>query len=55
MVLQGDGETFEFPDIFKENKTESEKQVQEFKAQNRKDLEVSNKYWDRLSLPLWFR
>ncbi|PVD28015.1 hypothetical protein C0Q70_10595 [Pomacea canaliculata] len=54
-VQLGDGVTFEFPEIFKEIKSPAEKQVAEIKQLNRADMENEQKYWDKLSVPVWFR
>ncbi|KAK7108759.1 large ribosomal subunit protein uL23m-like [Littorina saxatilis] len=54
-VQLADGESFEFPDLFEENKPATEKQAKEVKKQERTGLEDQRKHWDRLTIPTWFR
>lgn len=54
-LLQGDGHTFEFPDLFVDAKPPTEKEVDEFKKTKRDQQVAERKYWDRASLPPWFR
>ena len=53
--FQGDGVTFDFPDLFQENKPATEKQLKDLKRQERQSLEQERKDWDRLAIPTWFR
>ncbi|XP_071114150.1 large ribosomal subunit protein uL23m-like [Haliotis cracherodii] len=54
-VQLGDGYTFEFPDLFVDAKPPTEKEVDEFKKTKRDQQVAERKYWDRASLPPWFR
>ena len=48
-------ETFEFPDIFKDNKTEQDKMIQEYKEMEEKSIKDQHENWQREDLPGWFK
>ncbi|XP_041354669.1 39S ribosomal protein L23, mitochondrial-like isoform X2 [Gigantopelta aegis] len=54
-VQLGDGCTFEFPDIFKDKKKASEKELAEFKQVKLREQTTEQTHWSKLSLPPWFR
>ncbi|KAL8619056.1 hypothetical protein ACOMHN_020754 [Nucella lapillus] len=54
-VQLNDGVTFEFPDLFAENKPPTERQAKEIKRQDRIGQEEERKFWDKLTVPSWFR
>ncbi|KAK7441969.1 hypothetical protein BaRGS_00040551 [Batillaria attramentaria] len=54
-TLLGDGVTFDFPELFKESKSQTEKQTTELKKQERQVAVEQQKNWDKLSVPPWFR
>ena len=52
---QGDGVTFDFPDLFGGKQTSLEKTISMSKQNDRVIEEGHRKQWDRLSVPPWFR
>ena len=55
LYFQGNGETFEFPDLFKDIKLPHQKNEEDYNRMKEEELKVEQKYWDRLSVPPWFR
>ncbi|KAK6170175.1 hypothetical protein SNE40_018635 [Patella caerulea] len=53
-VVLGEGQTFEFPGIF-DKPSDTGKQMEDYKVENRKMERANQKLWDKLSLPPWFR
>ena len=54
-VTMGNGETFEFPEMFKDIKLPYQKNEEDYYRMKDEELKIEQKNWDRLSVPPWFR
>jgi hypothetical protein len=55
LYFQGNGETFEFPEMFKDIKLPYQKNEEDYYRMKDEELKIEQKNWDRLSVPPWFR
>lgn len=53
--VQLKNETFEFPDLFKEKKSEQGKMLEQYKEMTKKFEDAKDAEWQRQDVPSWFR